>query len=115
MTSNKEPGDFLPLTPRFFHLLLALAEGPSHGYEMMKQVRHLSTGKVKIGPGTLYESIQRLSSHGLIKKRKARPGNDSRRIDYEITDLGAKVLEAEAVRLAELVTHATAIGVLRTT
>ena len=100
------PEKLLPLTPRVFHILLALVDGPEHGYQIMKEVETRSEGKVKIGPGTLYEAIQRLVNTGLIEETDERPADhldDQRRRYYELTDFGQQALEAEADRLADLV------------
>ena len=96
----------LPLTPRVFHILLALVDGPEHGYQIMKEVESRSGGKVRIGPGTLYEGVQRLVKNGLIEESDERPEtdlDDQRRRYYQLTDLGQRTLEAEADRLADLV------------
>ena len=57
-----------PLTPAVFHILLALSTQERHGYEIMKQVENDSLAKVKMGPGTLYGSIGRMSEAGLIRE-----------------------------------------------
>ena len=52
--NDNEIAALLPLTPVVFHILLALADGPRHGYAIMQEVNHRSDGKVGLGPGTLY-------------------------------------------------------------
>jgi DNA-binding PadR family transcriptional regulator len=100
------PEDLIPLTPRVFHILLALVDEEQHGYRIMKEVETRSEGKVRIGPGTLYEAIQRLVKNRLIEESYERPDaemDDQRRRYYRLTDLGRRVLQAESVRLAALV------------
>ena len=100
------PEELLPLTPRVFHILLALVDGPEHGYQIMTEVEVRSGGKVRIGPGTLYEGVQRLVKNGLIEESSERPEtelDDRRRRYYQLTSLGQQTLEAEADRLADLV------------
>jgi DNA-binding PadR family transcriptional regulator len=100
------PEELIPLTPRVFHILLALVDGPEHGYQIMKEVEARSGGKVRIGPGTLYEAIHRLVNTGVIEESAERPEDaldDQRRRYYQLTDLGQKALAAEADRLADLV------------
>lgn len=100
------PGTFLPLTPAAFHILLALADGEKHGYAIMLETATLSAGQVRIGPGTLYGTIKRLLADGWIEETDRRPDpelDDERRRYYRLTDLGGKVLRAEATRLARLV------------
>jgi DNA-binding MarR family transcriptional regulator len=67
----------LPLTPALFHVLVALADGETHGYAIMKEVERLTDGAVRLSTGTLYGIIKRLLAEGLIKE--ARPGGDARR------------------------------------
>mgnify|MGYP001821011823 CR=1 FL=1 len=102
----KTPEDLIPLTPRVFHILLALVDEEQHGYRIMKEVEQRSDGKVRIGPGTLYEAIQRLVKNRLIEESCDRPDSemdDQRRRYYRLTDLGRQVLQAESDRLAALV------------
>ena len=99
------PEDMIPLTPRVFHILLALVDEEQHGYRIMKEVETRSEGKVRIGPGTLYEAIQRLAKNALIEESTERPDpemDDQRRRYYRLTDLGRRVLQAESDRLATL-------------
>ncbi len=98
-----QPEAFVPLSPRVFHILLALAEGPCHGYRMMLAVEANSQGRVRIGPGTLYEALHRLRIQGLIDEVEEgkRPKGDGRRQRYyRLSRLGRRVLRAEAERLA---------------
>ena len=100
-----------PLTPAMFHILLALAAGEMHGYAIMREVVILSDGRMTIGPGTLYGSIKKMVSGGLIEESARRPDpalDDERRRYSRITDLGRKVVVAEAERLSRLVREAQA-------
>ena len=59
-----------------------------------------------MGPGTLYGSIKRLLSDGLVQELDERPDpelDDERRRYYRLTDFGLRVATAEAERLAQLV------------
>jgi DNA-binding PadR family transcriptional regulator len=91
------------------HILLVLAEGERHGYAMKQEVESRTDGVVKMGPGTLYESIQRMVENGLIRESPRRPKDeqDQRRY-YRITPFGRKVLQAEVTRLERVVEHARA-------
>lgn len=103
------PDDLIPLTPRVFHILLALVDEEQHGYRIMKEVEERSGGKVRIGPGTLYEAIQRLVKNRLIVESSERPDakmDDQRRRYYKLTEFGRQVLRAEADRLDSLVDYA---------
>ena len=99
-----------PLTPAVLHILLALSTEERHGYGIMKQVERESNGKVKMGPGTLYGSINRMMEAGLLRESQKRPDpdmDDERRIYYAITGAGRKALEAELDRYREVVAVAT--------
>ena len=82
-----------------FHILLALARGPKHGYEIMKIVRQDSAGKVAMGNGTLYGSLKRMLAEGLVEEDGDRTdGDDTRRKYYRVSEFGRKVLHAEIER-----------------
>ncbi len=95
-----------PLTPAVFYILLALAGGEKHGYEIMKQVKQDSQSQVKMGTGTLYGSLKRMLADGLIVEAGERPDpalDDERRRYYRLTDLGRRTINAELRRYAEVV------------
>lgn len=105
------PGDLLPLPPATFHILLAVADDERHGYGIIQDVAARTNGSLRLSPGTLYRSIQRMLEQGLlveVKERPAAPGDDERRRYYRITPLGRLVAEAEARRLVQLVEMARA-------
>jgi DNA-binding PadR family transcriptional regulator len=99
-----------PLTPAVLHILLALSTEERHGYGIMKQVERESGGKVRMGPGTLYGSLGRMMSAGLIREsdRKIDPDiDDDRRIYYTITGQGLKALNTELDRYRDVVAVAS--------
>jgi DNA-binding PadR family transcriptional regulator len=99
----------IPLTPAVFYILLALAGGEQHGYEIMKQVKQDSSGQVKMGTGTLYGSLKRMLADGLIDEAGERPDpamDDERRRYYRLTDLGRQAFNAELRRYAQVVSLA---------
>jgi DNA-binding PadR family transcriptional regulator len=87
-----------PLTPAVFHILLALVDGPLHGYAIMQAVE-ASSGDA-MGPGTIYGSLQRMESDGLVKEVPARA--DDRRRAFALQPAGRRALLAESRRLARL-------------
>jgi DNA-binding PadR family transcriptional regulator len=94
------------ITPAVFHILLALADGDSHGYGIMQDVERFTNGETRLGPGTLYRSIQRMLVDGLIEELEIallEEPNDDRRRYYRLTKKGLAVARAEAERLANLV------------
>lgn len=96
MSKSQPP---LPLTPAVFHILLALVGQERHGYDIMQQVKADSGGAVKMGPGTLYGSLDRMIEAGLVAKGNTK---DPRRIYYRLTALGQTTLRAETERLSRL-------------
>ncbi|MEU7753003.1 PadR family transcriptional regulator [Micromonospora sp. NPDC049171] len=95
-----------PLTPAVLHILLVLSTEERHGYGIMKQVESDSRGKVRMGPGTLYGSIRRMTEAGLIREsdKKIDPTlDDERRVYYGITALGRQTLAAELQRYHHVV------------
>ncbi len=91
----------LPLTPAVFHVLLTMVEGERHGYAIMRDVAETTHGRIKMGPGTLYGTIKRLLEARLIEESDRRPDpslDDERRRYYRLSELGERVVKAEALR-----------------
>jgi len=97
--TTRDPEALLPLTPAMFHVMVALADGQTHGYAILKEVRQLTSGAVRLSTGTLYGIIKRLLNEGLIRETAAGPKSDERRRSYELTPFGRDVARAEAARL----------------
>jgi DNA-binding PadR family transcriptional regulator len=103
---QRNPEALLPLTPAVFHILLALADGEKHGYAIMREVGEGTSGAMRMGPGTLYGSIQRMLHDDLIVETRERGDpvhGEVRRRYYRLTSFGQRVLHAEAQRLEHLV------------
>lgn len=102
--------ELLPLPAAALNILTILLDGPRHGYALMAEVRDLSGGTIRLGPGTLYGSIKRMLAQDLIVESENRPDedDDERRRYYEITQTGRRVAAAEHARLARLLTFAQA-------
>ncbi len=104
MSLDADLDDVLPLSPVAFHVLVALAAGPRHGYGIAREVEELTEGRIVMGPGTLYGSLQRLSSAHLIAEAD-NPGDEGlhakRRRYYRITPLGSAALQTESARLLQ--------------
>ena len=107
--SRRDPFPFLPLTPSAFHVLLALADGPKHGYLILKDVEERTSGDVRLSTGTLYGLIKRFLDDELIVEL---PADTDRRRPYKLTTLGRDVAAAEAGRLQRLVSAARAVRLL---
>ena len=108
-----DTNELLPLPTATFHILLALADGDRHGYAIIQDVEARTDGGLRLSPGTLYRSIQRMLEQGLLVETRDRPGpeqDDERRRYYRITPFGTAVAKAEAGRLTQLVRLARAKG-----
>ena len=102
----RAPRAFLPLTPRVFQVMLALAPKPLHGYAIIQEVSRLTEGVITLRTGTLYLLLRRLRAQGLIEESGDRPPaheDDDRRVYYVLTDLGRAVVEVEVQRLRTVV------------
>ena len=89
----------LPLTPAVFYILFALADGEKHGYAIMQQTTVLSDGKFRMGPGTLYTTIQRLLELSLIEETTDNNEPEGRRRYYRLTGAGKALLQVEISRM----------------
>jgi len=94
------------LTPAAFQILLVLAGGERHGYEIMVEVARQSGDGLRLGPTTLYRTIRSLLNAGLIDEADERPDpalDDQRRRYYRLTPAGRQAARAETERLRRLV------------
>jgi DNA-binding PadR family transcriptional regulator len=102
-----DPRSHLPLTPVVLHILLALADGERHGYAIAQEIENTTDGQIRMGPGTLYGSIQRMLGASLIEEapphRRRAVDDDERRRYYRVTPVGRRVLQLELERLANVV------------
>lgn len=98
-----DPEAFLPLPELSFQLLLALADGPGHGYGIGKALEERTEGRLKPTTGSLYQALRRLDEKGLIEEAQGPEGADGRRQYFRLTPLGRRAAAAEAARLHRLV------------
>ena len=99
-----------PLSPAVFAILLSLAEGEKHGYHIMKDAISPQGGGVRLGPGTLYGSLDRMMRDGLVEESGV--SDDERRRYYRLTSLGQSLLAVELERLDAAVASARTLGLL---
>jgi len=96
--------------------MLSLADGDLHGYEVMRRVEEQTGGRTRLGPGTLYSSIQAMLDAGFIAEVESgtpEQPNDARRRYYRLTAAGRKVCRSEAEKMADLLRVARARKILR--
>jgi DNA-binding PadR family transcriptional regulator len=99
-----------PLTAAVFSILFSLAGGEKHGYQIMKDARSPEGGGVRLGPGTLYGSLERMTRDGLVAETGV--SGDERRRFYRLTSFGRCVLGIELDRLRALVESANSMSML---
>lgn len=78
-----------------FHILLALAREDRHGYGIIQRVRELTDGAVRLGPGTLYGALDRLTGEGHVVATRTEVVEGRERRYYHLTDRGAAALDEE--------------------
>ncbi len=94
----------LPLTEASYFILLSLAQGPAHGYAILKSVQDLSEGRITLSAGTLYGALKRLLEDGWIERLESdEPTGGRERKLYRLSGLGSSILAAETRRLQALV------------
>jgi DNA-binding PadR family transcriptional regulator len=93
----------MSLSDLAFHVLLALGDGPAHGYAIGKEVEARSGGHLDPTTGALYQALRRLSDEGLVEPAPAPQGSDPRRKYFALTRQGRHAAAAEAARLDALV------------
>lgn len=97
-----------PLPSAAFHILLALAGEDRHGYAIMREVESQTGGRVRLGPGTLYSSLQTLLDAGAIYEVGSKAAGGERRRHYRLSAAGKKLVRSETERLEELLKIARA-------
>ena len=104
----------LPLKPKVLHILLALADGPRHGYSIMQEVAARTDGQVRLWPAAMYGTLRELEDLDWIAESDHRPSDDDERRRYfALTSLGERVLRGEIRRLETIIDQARASRVLR--
>jgi DNA-binding PadR family transcriptional regulator len=106
---KQDLNQFLPLTNATLYILLSLGAEDRHGYGIMREVYRQSEGRYRLGPGTLYDNLQKLLDSGFVEEsRRKEEGDDPRRRYYKLTRLGRSVLAADVARLERIVVEANA-------
>lgn len=97
--TRSQVASFLPLGEVEWEIVLALAEGPKHGYAVLLELEQRTAGP-RVLPGSLYRALQRMARRGLLAVAVESAEGERRRV-FELTPFGRRVAEAEASRLAE--------------
>ena len=88
---------FVTLTEAMFYILICLQK-ECCGTDIMQQVHDLTEGRVRIGPGTLYNLLDQFLNNNMIQET----GVQGRRKNYQITQCGKEMLELEYERIKQL-------------
>lgn len=99
--SEKLIRSYLPMTETAFYILLSLSE-PRHGYGIAKFVSELTHDRIKLGSGTIYGTLTKMQRDGIIDVFD----DSDKRIVYEITERGIRILRAEIERIKLLYSDA---------
>jgi DNA-binding PadR family transcriptional regulator len=100
----------LPLKPLVFQVLLALVDGPRHGWSLVRDVQQRGEFG-RLMPGNFYRTLRSMLADGLIEDAPSRPradDADERRRYFRLTTLGEEAAVAEARRLEALVVESRA-------
>lgn len=92
---------YIPMTETGFYILLCLQK-PNHGYGIVQRVEAMTSGEIRLTPGTMYGSLSKMEKDGLIRFLR----EEEKRKIYEITDLGREVLQLELKRINRLYRNA---------
>jgi DNA-binding PadR family transcriptional regulator len=92
------------------YILLALGDADLHGYAIMQKVSRDTSGRIRLGPGTLYGAIKRLTAARLIAVAPQRKTIDQRRVCYRILAAGREAVREELQHTAEVVRIARSRG-----
>jgi DNA-binding PadR family transcriptional regulator len=95
-----------PLTESVLLILLSLAIKPRHGYALMKDIEHLSGGRVRMSTGTLYGALRRLLEDEWIERFEQSDTSRDKQA-YRLTAAGRRQLDLEVERMRQLTRAAT--------
>lgn len=90
-----------------FLTLAALADQKRHGYGIIGEVKRISGGRLTLGPGTLYGTLDRLSEQGLIEPAGTEVVEGRLRRYYGITASGLTAFRTEVAHRSETLRAAT--------
>ena len=88
---------FQTLTEQMFYILLCLKE-ECCGMDIMEKVEAMTNGRVRVGPGTLYNLLEQFQAVGFIKETRV----EGRKRSYTLQEKGEKILREEYSRLKSL-------------
>ena len=97
MTADGLKKKLLPMSETMFYILSSLRQ-ERHGYGIMLHVKEITQGRIVLGAGTIYQTLQKLERDRLIRPTR----EIDRKKQYLITGLGEELLREEARRIIAL-------------
>lgn len=97
MSLEKVLKAFIPMSETAYYILLSLSK-PRHGYGIIQHVEEMTNGRIRLGSGTVYGTINKMKKAGIITIYS----DEDRKTIYEITDLGKVLIKNEISRIKEL-------------
>ena len=88
---------FVTLTEAMFYILICL-QNECCGTDIMQQVQDMTDGRVRIGPGTIYNLLDQFLKNKMIQETSVL----GRRKNYQITQYGKELLDLEYERIKQL-------------
>ena len=85
---------FQTLTEQMFYILLCLKD-ECYGMDIMDKVPAMTSGRVNVGSGALYNLLEQIQEAGMLRLTKA----EGRRRSYILTDKGREALQSEYERI----------------
>ncbi len=73
-------------------MLFIIAELPSHGYRIAKEIEVRSSGYLKLTASTVYSALRRLENDGLVLSSWQSVSSSPRRRYYYLTDKGKETM-----------------------
>lgn len=97
------------MSEQAYLVLLSLVDRPRHGYGIVQTVLKLSDGTTRLGAGTLYGLLDRLTGAGLVEPSGEEVVDGRLRRYYRLTDSGTAAVTAETERLRALARRARTV------
>lgn len=97
MSLEKVLKSFMPMTETVYYILLFLIK-PRHGYGIIQHVEKITDGRIRLGSGTVYDTLTKMQNSGVITVYS----DEDRKTIYEITEIGRELIKSEINRIKEL-------------
>jgi DNA-binding PadR family transcriptional regulator len=104
---NEDFAKFMPPSPAALNLLAFVSED-RHGYGIMPELAPQSDDRYKLGPGKLYDNLEKLLNQDVVEEStRCSLADDPRHRYYRLTGFGRRLLATEITRLEGVVRKAS--------